>query len=85
MTPERAAEIAADEMILFRRIAGMGKAGYPITRYAGGRHWSWTFRSLGVPTVYPTKREAVASFEAYYDHVRGRCMAKLQEASCTSS
>ena len=58
-----------DERDLMAHIAMWGSAGYPV-RKVGSRHWSWDYRSLSTPRVYPTKREATRSFEAYMDVLR---------------
>ena len=47
-------------------IGRFGSDGYPVER-VGSRHWSWSYRSIqGPPVVFPTKKQAVASFEAFY-------------------
>jgi hypothetical protein len=58
--------LTEDERGLLTHISRWGSDGYPIHRL--GRKWAWgPFRSVqGPPTVFKTKREAVASFEAFH-------------------
>ena len=58
--------ISEDELALVRHISRWGSDGYPIHKYKSGC-WSWgPWRSVnGPPIVFKTKREAVASFEAF--------------------
>lgn len=58
-----------DERALMTHVTMFGSDGYPVAR-VGSRHWSWSFRSLSSPRVFPTKREATASLEAYLDVLR---------------
>ena len=68
--------ISEDERALLTHISMWGSDGYPIRKL--GRKWAWgPFRSVeGPPVLYRTKREAVASFEAFHrvllDAVAGR-------------
>lgn len=58
-----------DERDLLVHIRMWGSDGYPV-RKVGSRHWSWDYRSLESKVCFHTKREAVASFEAYLEVLR---------------
>ena len=54
------------EVRLMTHVSRWGSDGYPITKYRNGK-WAWGTDDVpGPPTVFKTKREAVASFEAFY-------------------
>ena len=56
--------LSDDERSLLNHIMMFGSDGYPVKKI--GRGWSWSYRGLaGPPMIFKTKREAVASFEAY--------------------
>lgn len=57
--------LTEDERWLVDHVSMWGSDGYPVRKR--GNHWSWDCRSLKSPTVYKTKREATAAFEAYLD------------------
>lgn len=57
--------INEDEQALMTHVTMWGSDGYPVRKC--GRKWTWDYRSLKCPVLYRTKREAVASFEAYWD------------------
>jgi len=59
--------LTLDEMKLLQHISRWGSDGYPVRKYRAGK-WTWgPFLSIsGPPTVFATKREAVASFEAFH-------------------
>lgn len=59
--------ISEDEKDLLAHISMWGSDGYPVSKI--GRGWTWgPYRSIkGRPTIFKTKREAVASFEQYHD------------------
>jgi hypothetical protein len=59
-------ELVEDEQSLVTHISRWGSDGYPIKK-AGRRHWTWSYRSLEAPVLYPTKTKATAAFEAYLD------------------
>ena len=63
--------LTEDERALLRHVGMWGSEGYPIQKFA--RKWSWGgFLSIkGSPIMFKTKREAIASFEAYYAFLRG--------------
>lgn len=56
-----------DELQLLKHISMFGSTGYPVRKFRSGK-WTWgPFRSIqGPPTVFKTKREALASFEAFH-------------------
>ncbi len=57
--------ITEDERALIQHITMWGSDGYPINKWSSG--WTWgPWRGVkGPPTVFKTKREAAASFEAF--------------------
>lgn len=57
--------ITEDEKQLLGHITRWGSDGYPIRKH--GRQWTWgPFLSVqGPPCLFRTKREAIASFEAF--------------------
>ncbi len=57
--------ISEDERALLKHLHHWGSDGYPIHKL--GRGWTWgPWRSIkGPPVIFKTKKEAVASFEAY--------------------
>jgi hypothetical protein len=59
--------ITANEKELIDHISRWGSDGYPIQKCKGGK-WIWFefFGVKGAPTVYKTKREAVAAFEDFH-------------------
>lgn len=77
-TPERfigkaIRPVTEDERAMIEHVIRWGSDGYPVAK-VGSRHWSWSFRSVSSPRVFPTKREATASFEAFADMIRD-CIA----------
>ena len=60
--------LSEDEKALLNHTALWGSNGYPVQK-VGSRHWTWgPWRSVnGPPVCFPTKRQAVASFESYLD------------------
>lgn len=63
-------KLTEDERALLRHVGMWGSEGYPIQKFA--RKWSWGgFLSIKGPTImFRTKREAIASFETYYEVLR---------------
>lgn len=60
-------EITPAEARLMTHVMMFGSDGYPVQKL-GPRSWTWgTDQVPGPPTTWPTKREAVASFEAFID------------------
>lgn len=59
--------ISEDERALLKHWSMFGAAGYPVRKL--GRGWAWgPWRSVnGPPTVFKTRREAMASFERFVD------------------
>ena len=77
MTPNEPTRrgLSDDERSLLMHISRWGSDGYPVRRV--GRKWAWDYREIkGPPVLFPTKREAVASFETFmgvlYDAAAGR-------------
>lgn len=52
-----------------------GSDGYPVHKLGGEWTWSWDGK-ISTPAAFKTKREAVASWEAYVDMLRERCGAE---------
>lgn len=52
-----------DERSLLTHVTMWGSDGYPVCKV--GRGWTWGYRGIKGPVVFKTKREAVASFEAF--------------------
>lgn len=62
-------KVTEDERTLLNHVTMFGSDGYPVTKL--GRVWVWGTEAVkGPPTVFKTKREAVASFEAFLDVLR---------------
>lgn len=60
-----------DERALLQHVERWGSDGYPVSTHAGRRNrWRWSFRSLGSPTLYKTKRETIAALERFLDVLR---------------
>ncbi len=61
--------LSDDERALVTHVSRFGSDGYPVRKLTKSRCWVWgDFRSVkGPPTTFKTKREAVASFEAFLD------------------
>ena len=59
--------LSDDECGLLNHVIMFGSDGYPVHKL--GTKWTWgPWRGIkGPPTVWKTKREAVASFEQYED------------------
>jgi hypothetical protein len=57
--------LTEDERALLNHISRWGSDGYPVRK--SGSRWTWgPFLSVnGPPVLFRTKREAVASFEAF--------------------
>lgn len=54
-----------DERSLLTHVTRFGSDGYPIRKLSRG--WVWSYRGIaGSPSVFKTRRAAVASFEAFY-------------------
>jgi hypothetical protein len=58
-----------DEVSLLKHISMFGSDGNPVKK-CGSRHWSWDYRTISHPRVFPTKREATKSFETFMDILR---------------
>lgn len=59
-----------DERALLRHVGMWGEQGYPIQKFAGKWSWGGFLSVKGPPVMFKTKREAIASFEAYYAVLR---------------
>ena len=64
--------LTEDEIYLLDHVCRWGSDGYPIQKI--GREWSWgAVRSVkGHPCLFKTKREAIESFEAFYNTLLDR-------------
>ena len=71
--------LSKDECALLAQVTRFGSAAYPVRKW--GRGWTWgLWRSIqGPPTVFRTKRAAVASFEAFLGVLRE---ARAVESRC---
>jgi hypothetical protein len=58
--------LSDDERALLAHVGRWGSDGYPVRKFRSGK-WTWgPWRGVnGPPTVFRTKGEAVASFEAF--------------------
>lgn len=57
--------ITTGEQRLMTHVTMFGSKGYPVHKL--GRGWTWGCHDVpGPPKVFRTKREAVASFEAFW-------------------
>jgi hypothetical protein len=65
--------LSDDERFVLSHISRWGSDGYPIVK-VGSRHWTWgPIRSIkGPPVLFPTRRQAVESFEKYLASLRER-------------
>jgi len=73
--------LSANERELFAHVTMFGSEGYPVAKL--GRRWivADAFGVKGAPTVFRTKREAVAQFELWLDQARARLAEeRYQEA-----
>lgn len=63
--------ISENEEKILNHVMMWGSSGYPVQK-VGSHHWTWGpfFGVNGSPRVYPTKREAVASFESFLSILR---------------
>ncbi len=70
--------VTEDERALLEQVIRWGSDGYPIAKL--GRGWAWgPWRSVnGPPTIFRTKREAVAHFERFLDVLRDARRAESQ-------
>lgn len=63
------------ERRLLRHVDRWGSEGYPVGKQ--GRGWAWGTDDVpGPPVSFPTKREAVASFEQFLDILRASARAE---------
>ena len=67
---------STDERDLLNHVSMWGMEGYPVNR-VGSRKWSWSYRDISTPAVYNTKREAIASFEAYHQILLDRKAGRI--------
>jgi hypothetical protein len=58
--------LSEDERLLLNRLTMFGSDAYPISKLSGGWCWGPVGTIKGPPVIFPTKRLAVASFEAFY-------------------
>ena len=78
--------LTEDENALLTHISMWGSTGYPVRKL--GRGWTWEFRSIkSAPGVFTTKKDAIASFEAYHqmliDRAAGRGGRLIPETVCS--
>ena len=65
------------ERRLHQHVTMFGSAGYPIRKVGRSWHWEDSFGVPGAPTVYKTKREAVAAFERFLDILCDKAAGRL--------
>jgi hypothetical protein len=79
--------LTEDEAFLLQQVMRFGRDAYPINKLqprraasGGGRGWTWgPVRGIkGPPTVFKTKRAAVASFEAYLAILRDKLAGRME-------
>ena len=70
--------LSEDEKALLNNIGMWGSSGYPVQK-VGSRHWTWgPWRGIkGEPVCFTTKRQAVASFEAFMDVLRDASAGRI--------
>lgn len=76
------ATLTEDENSLLVHVSMWGSDGYPVHKHhSAGRRgpaWTWEYRGIkGPPVVFKTKREAIASFEAYHSILLDRCAGRV--------
>ncbi len=59
--------LSEDEKYLINHIGMWGSSGYPINKVGRGWIWSPVKSVKGSPIKFKTKKEAVDSFEAYFE------------------
>lgn len=59
--------LSENERSVVSHIAMWGSDGYPVHKLGKGWVWGPFFGINGPPVIFKTKREAVASFEAFHD------------------
>lgn len=71
--------LSEDERALLTHLSRFGSDGYPVVKLISRRGWVWEdWRSVrGAPTVYKTKREAVAAFERFYAVLRDAAAGRI--------
>lgn len=67
-----------DERQILTHNSMWGSDGYPVEKFYRGS-WYWRFGELRSPVVFKTKREAVASWEAYIGTLVERSGAEAQK------
>jgi hypothetical protein len=74
--------LSEDERFVLTHISRWGSDGYPIKK-VGSRHWTWgPIRSInGPPVLFPTKKQAVESFEKYHDSLLERYADERRDAA----
>lgn len=65
-----------DECFILNHVSMFGAEGYPISRI-GTRRWSWQYRSSGCPISFPTKKQAIFSFERHLKMLRMKLSGQL--------
>jgi hypothetical protein len=68
------------ESFMLNHISRFGSTGYPVQK-VGSHHWSWQYGngddSHACPVVFPTKKQAVASFEGHLEILRDKKAGRL--------
>ena len=69
--------LTQNERQFLNHMSMWGSDGYPVSKIRSRWHWHEFYSINGAPTVYKTKREAVAAVEAYLDILRDKCAGRL--------
>jgi len=70
--------ITEDEKFLLNHVMRFGSSGYPVSK-CGSRHWTWgpVLSIQGPPVCFPTKKQAVESFEKFLDVIRDAVAGRI--------
>jgi hypothetical protein len=73
-------QLTEREAFMLNHIMMWGSPGYPVSK-VGSRHWSWSYGNgndfHSCPTVFPTKKQAVQSFELHLELLRDKKAGRL--------
>jgi hypothetical protein len=73
-------QLTERESFILNHITRFGSEGYPVQKVSS-RHWSWNYGNgedmHSCPVVFPTKKQAVASFEGHLEILRDKKAGRL--------
>lgn len=69
--------LTSNERSWLNHMVMWGSAGYPVRKVGRGWHWEEFFGVKGAPTVYKTKREAVAAVERFEEILLDKLAGRL--------